>query len=286
MDLSARPATDADLPALVVLQQAFDTRWFGAPEQDESEVRESFDRARPHERCTVVLHDGDRLVAAGWWWKTDDTTLLIDPAVTDLDVADALVGWLGASGAVHAEALAGDELLRAALAGRGWVHRLSQFELVRDVAGLAEPQWPDGVTVTSIGDDAETVHHLIYRQAGWADVPGHGDRDPAEWHELFLAGEDPGQQVLAWRGDELVGVALGKTFSDATGWVAQVAVRPDQQGRGLGRALILEAFGRRAASGATRLGLGVSAANGDALRLYESIGLEIDREWMLYQPAG
>ena len=101
------------------------------------------------------------------------------------------------------------------------------------------------------------MHRLIYREARWADVPGHGDRPLPEWRDLFLAGEDPAQQVLAWRDGAVVGAALGKTFSDGTGWVSQVAVRPDQRGRGLGRALLLEAFGRRLASGATRLGLGV-----------------------------
>jgi GNAT superfamily N-acetyltransferase len=286
MDLSARPATAADVPALVVLQQAFDTRWFGVPEQDEAEVRESLARVSPLEQRSVLLHDGGRLVAAGWWWKPDDSTLLVDPDVGDPGVHDALVGWLVSSGAVGAEALAGDELLRAALVRHGWAHRLSQFELIRDSTGLPAPTWLGDVSVTSLGDEAEAVHRLIYREARWADVPGHGHRPLAEWHGLFLAGEDPAQQVLAWRDGTLVGVALGKTFSDGTGWVSQVAVRPDQQGRGLGRALLLEAFGRRLASGATRLGLGVSAANGDALRLYESIGLRIDREWMLYQPGG
>ena len=67
--------------------------------------------------------------------------------------------------------------------------------------------------------------------------------------------------------------------------MSQVAVRPDQQGRGLGRALLLEAFGRRLGCRRCAAGLGVSAANADALRLYESIGLQIDREWMRYRPA-
>ena len=286
MDLSTRPVTAADIPDIAALQQRWDTRWFGAPEEDESEVRASLERVSPLEECSVLLHDTDRLVAAGWWWKADDTTLLVDPEISDPGVHDALVGWLVASGSSHAEALAGDELLRAALGKNGWAHWLSQFELMRDAAGLPAPTWPSDASVTSIEDHAEAVHRLIYREARWADVPGHGDRDLAEWHALFLAGEDPAQQVLVWRDGELVGAALGKTFSDGTGWVSQVAVRPDQQGRGLGRALLLEAFGRRLAAGAVRLGLGVSAANADALRLYESIGLQIDREWMLYRPAG
>ena len=92
--------------------------------------------------------------------------------------------------------------------------------------------------------------------------------------------------MLAWRAGRLVGVALGKTFSDGTGWASQVAVARDQQGRGIGSALLTEAFRRRLSAGATQIGLGVSAANPDALRLYQRLGLEIDREWMAYRPVG
>ena len=42
---------------------------------------------------------------------------------------------------------------------------------------------------------------------------------------------------------------------------------------------MLESYARRTADGATALGLGVSATNPDALRLYESVGLRVEREW-------
>ncbi|MDQ1614808.1 MAG: mycothiol synthase, partial [Actinomycetota bacterium] len=297
--LVSRAATDDDLPALVALQQSWDTRWFGAPEHDESEVRESLARVDPREQRSVVVFAGGRLAGAGWWWG-DDTTLLADPTALLVDptallvdptadtttIHDELVSWLVTSGSGHAEALSRDTSLRAALEAHGWEHWLSQFELLRDTAGLPDPAWPDGVTATALGDGAEAAYRVIYDEAGWADVPGHGRRDFTEWHGLFVAGEDPEQQVLAWQGERLVGVALGKVFSDGTGWVSQVAVPRDQQGRGLGSALLAEAFGRRVAAGATQLGLGVSAANTDALRLYRSLGLDVDREWMRYRPTG
>jgi ribosomal protein S18 acetylase RimI-like enzyme len=283
--LSARAATPDDLPALAALQQRWDAHWLGAPEHDEDEVRESLDRVDPLAEHSVLLLDDGRLVAAGWWWKDDESTLLVATEAAGREVAGRLVDWLTGSGAPRAEVLAIDASLRDALEGRGWWHWLSQFELLREAAGLAAPRWPDGVTVTGLGAHAAAAYRVVYVEAAWAEVPGHGDRDQAEWHRLFLAGEDPDQQVLAWEGDRLVGVALGKTFSDGTGWVAQLAVPRDRQGRGLGTALLAEAFGRRVAAGAARLGLGVSAANRDALRLYQGLGLRIDREWMVYRPG-
>lgn len=288
MTLHARPATGADVPALLDLQQRWDKHWFGAPEHDEAEVRESFDRVDPLSEHSRLLHYGDRLVAAAWWWKDDDTSLLADPQQQVVEPAvayDDLLPWLVSSGTAHVEALERDDQLRSALARHGWEHHLSQFELMRDAAGLPTPTWPVGVTTSSLGDDAEAVYRVIYDEAGWADIPGHGRRGFDEWRGLFLPDDvDPEQQVLAWQDERLVGVALGRIFSDGTGWVAQVAVPSDQQGRGLGTALLLAAFGRRSAAGAARLGLGVSAANAAALRLYLSIGLEVDREWMAYRP--
>jgi ribosomal protein S18 acetylase RimI-like enzyme len=283
--LSARAATPEDVPALVALQQQWDAHWLGAPEHDEDEVRESLDRVDPLAQHSVLLLDEGRLVAAGWWWQDDESTLLVATDAAVPAVAERLVDWLTSSGAPRAEALAVDETLRDALEGRGWRYWLSQFELLREAAGLATPRWPDGVTVTGLGEHAAAAYRVVYVEAAWAEVPGHNGRDQAEWHRLFIAGEDPDQQVLAWEGDRLVGVALGKTFSDGTGWVAQLAVPRDRQGRGLGTALLAEAFGRRVAAGAVRLGLGVSAGNRDALRLYQGLGLRIDREWMVYRPG-
>lgn len=229
--------------------------------------------------------DGARLVAAAWWWRPDDPTVLVDPG-PDVDAVGAsreLVAWLGRSGAVQVEALSRDAALLAALAEQGWVHVRSQFELVRPADDLPAPAWPDGVTVSALGDDPAEVHRLVYEGAGWADVPGHPVRDLDEWLDLFVTGEDPAQQVVARVDGHVVGAAVGKVFPDGTGWVAQVAVRRDQQGRGLGTALLAEAFARRAAAGATQVGLGVSATNVHALRLYQRLGLEIDREWMVHR---
>ena len=80
-----------------------------------------------------------------------------------------------------------------------------------------------------------------------------------------------------------VGAAIGRTWSDGTGWVSQLAVAKGERGHGLGRALLLESLRRRVAGGAHSLGLSVEVVNRTALALYESVGLRIDREWMSYR---
>jgi ribosomal protein S18 acetylase RimI-like enzyme len=126
-----------------------------------------------------------------------------------------------------------------------------------------------------------------YLDASWAALPGHHLREFDEWQRIFLAGRaDHEAPVLAWRGERLVGAAIGRIFSEGTGWVGQLAVAQDERGRGLGRALLLEAMRRYIAAGASSLGLGVMAENRKALRLYQDVGLEIEREWQFYAPAG
>jgi mycothiol synthase len=283
MPVTARSATPADAPDVVALQHRWDTHWFGAAEHDEADVRAELRRAEPLADRSRLLLDGDRLVAAAWWWRPDDPTVLVDPETDTGAAARDLMAWLARGGADAVEVLSRDTVLRNVLADLGWVHARSQFELIRPAEDLPPPGWPEGVAVSTLADDAEEVHRLVYEQAGWADVPGHTTRDLEEWRGLFVTGEDPSQQVLARLDGRLVGVAMGKVFPDGTGWVAQVAVHRDHQGRGLGSALLAEAFARRVAAGATQVGLGVSATNAGALRLYERLGLTIDREWMVYR---
>jgi ribosomal protein S18 acetylase RimI-like enzyme len=291
--MHARSVRADDLAAVTALQRSAETHWFGSPETDDDDLRQQLDLAVPLvERSRLLLDEDGALLAAAWWWSPGDSFLAVRPdlAPTARDaVHDDLLAWFTAAGVRSLEALSCDDPLQDALARHGWRQHHSSFELIRDVSPdwqLPVPRWPADVRVGGLRPpDEEAAHHLIYEEAGWASVPGHGVRDLAEWRHLFVTGVPAEQNVLAWRGDRLAGAALGKTFSDGSGWVAQLAVPHDLQGQGIGRNLLLEAFSRRVAEGAVRLGLGVSAANADALRLYLGIGLTIDREWRPFAPG-
>lgn len=287
MRFDSRPATAADLPVLTDLFRRWETVRFGAPEHDADEVRETFGNMVGLSERSRMLFDGDRLLAAAWCWSAE-TTLLVDPHVDPAPLYADLLPWL-TERRVAVESLGADSVLRAALEGRGWTHTRSSFELIRSVTpdwSIAEPVWPDGVTITDLhGADLEAIHRLIYIDAGWAEIPGHPERPYEQWRDIFVTDkEDPAQQVLAWRDGRLVGVAMGRIFSDGAGWIAQLAVAKSQRGTGLGRALLLEALRRRVAGGATLLGLSVQAENASAIGLYLSVGLHIDREWMRHLP--
>jgi GNAT superfamily N-acetyltransferase len=277
-----RPATAADLPALAAVQRSYDITWFGAPEHNEDEVCEWLELAD----AVSVAESGDRAVAFGNKSRTG-SALVLDPTADVAAATGLLVPWLAQVGAPDTEVLDRDDALRSALVAAGWRHQYSSFELLRRVTDQwtrAAPVWPDGVVTRPFepGQDAQ-VHHLVYAEAGWADVAGHHMRDLAEWQQIFLAGRPPAERPLvAWRHGRPVGVALLRVFSDRTGWVAQLAVARGERGRGLGRALLLAAFERLVAAGATKVGLSVIATNRAALRLYLDVGLRNDREWQTF----
>ncbi|MDQ2797601.1 MAG: GNAT family N-acetyltransferase [Actinomycetota bacterium] len=288
--MHTRPATFEDLPAITELNRAWDAAWLGSPENSEDEVREDLVRARPLAEQSHLVYDGDTLLGAGWWWRTD-STLLVHPDTAAVSVRGELLDWFAAGSAPHVLALGTDAELRAALDERGWRPSHSAFSLIRAVTPdwvLDRPVWDDGIDVRPLRpEDIEAIHRLVYEDAGWADVPGHVARGLEEWRSLFATETAPvDQQVLAWQDDRLIGVAIGRIFSDGTGWVSQLAVSAAARRRGLGRALLLEAFARRRAAGARALGLDVQAANDAALELYLGVGLRIEREWLTFhRPA-
>jgi ribosomal protein S18 acetylase RimI-like enzyme len=280
-----RPATTDDLPLLVELQRRFDIAWFGASEHSADEVAEFLGYADPLAQGSLLAVEGDRLVGCALRFGTD-TVLTIDPDVDDAPVLAVLLPWF-AEAPGRTEVLSRDEAAVAAIEAAGWTYDKSAFDLIAQVTPdliLAEPRWPDGITVTGFRlDDAEAIHRLIYVDAGWAEVPGHPDRPYEEWRRLFITEHVIGdQQVVAWRGERIVGVAMGRIWDDGTGWITQLATAKEERGRGLGRALLLEGLRRRVAAGATSLGLSVQASNEPALKLYLDAGLEIDREFRTY----
>jgi ribosomal protein S18 acetylase RimI-like enzyme len=284
-----RPATLDDLASIADLQRRFDVAWFGASEHSGDEVAEILSYADPLAEHSRVVINGDRLIAVALRFGTD-TVLTVDPHVDASPVYELVLSWFAERPGMT-DVLSRDEAAIAAVEAAGWTHEKSAFDLIVGVTpelNLAEPMWPDGVAVRDFDlADAAAIHRLIYVDAGWAEVPGHPERDFDEWQRIFITEHTvPSQQVTAWRGKRIVGTAMGRTWDDGTGWVSQLATAKDERGRGLGRAMLLEALRRRVAAGATSLGLSVQAANRGALDLYLGVGLQIDREFRTYLAPG
>ncbi|RZJ00164.1 MAG: GNAT family acetyltransferase [Brevundimonas sp.] len=96
--------------------------------------------------------------------------------------------------------------------------------------------------------------------------------DPAV--DLALSRDAPDSVVLVARADGVIRGSVMTGFDGHRGWVYYLAVHPDSQRRGLGRALMAAAEAWLAARGAPKLQLMVRDDNADALGFYAALGLE------------
>lgn len=83
------------------------------------------------------------------------------------------------------------------------------------------------------------------------------------------------------RGD-VVGVAA-LAVRGPRGWVAGLAVVPEQRGRGRGRELMSALLGRARGAGLRRLSLEVLTPNSAARRLYEGAGMRVTRDLLVME---
>lgn len=154
------------------------------------------------------------------------------------------------------------------------------LRLRRDLgAGVDPPRWPAGVFVRTLPakpskDDGRAAHAVL--EGGYWEGGGGAPIFPQWWKALRKDREfDPALVFLAERAGNVVGMAQCWTSA----FVKDLAVRGDARREGLGRALMLTAFGEFARRGAAHVDLKVREDNAAALALYRSLGMyEITRE--------
>jgi ribosomal-protein-alanine N-acetyltransferase len=106
--------------------------------------------------------------------------------------------------------------------------------------------------------------------------------------ERFL--DEPGFLVAA-RGADVLGYAVCRLTPDHDpgrdlGHLKDLAVRPDERRRGIGRLLVTRSLARMAAAGAVRAKLEVRASNDGARALYRRVGFEPARRLPGYYGDG
>jgi ribosomal protein S18 acetylase RimI-like enzyme len=284
-----RPATPADRAALIALLRAEDLAWTGDDSISDEELGDVIDRFP--EALVRVDSDGDgdagRVVGLAAVSDAGGTLLVLDPGAEPEALLPELVDWIEARGGAHElHGYAADTARLAWFEAHGFPYTRSLYDLVRAAGAppLDAPAWPAGVSVSRYvpnEDEDPAVHALIYREAGWAEVPGHTDRTLESWRSIHAADH---RSFVARREDRPVGWVSGIAYPDGRGLISQIAVAKSARGAGLGRALLLHAGADLLDHGATALALGVSAANTAALSLYRSTGFTIEREWRYHGP--
>jgi mycothiol synthase len=147
------------------------------------------------------------------------------------------------------------------------------------------PEWPQGLVPRSF----EREH----ARAFWAadDEAFQDEHDyESEPFEEFLERRvesprfDAELWTAVWDGDEIAATLIVNRKRFGAGWIGGLGVRRPWRRRGLGRALLFRAFGQLYERGERRVSLNVHTENPTgATRLYESVGMRVEREDILYR---
>lgn len=100
----------------------------------------------------------------------------------------------------------------------------------------------------------------------WNDPHRDIQRKRAVQPEMFLVGCSEGRIIAS--------VMAG--YDGHRGWINYLAVHPDHQRTGIGRAMMQEAEKRLRALGCPKINLQVRTSNADAVEFYKRIGFKVD----------
>ena len=155
---------------------------------------------------------------------------------------------LSPAAAISIDVPSEDEELTSLVRSMGFA-RTNQVAIMQaTIDNAPEPTWPDGFTVQTFDFESDL-------QAAFSIISSAFANQPAWWHIdqddfVYMLQNDPtarrGISVLVTHGD--VPAAISVNFADTTladtGLIGLLAVAPGFQGRGLGRAILLESFVR------------------------------------------
>lgn len=296
---TTRP-TQEDVHDVLALMRAFDEAVSGEADTDLDDLQ--------HDWATLAL-DQD-----AWLAKTDQGELLAYAALLPhqthglrIDIYAApdhyeseLTGAMLALCLSRTDELAGQQgpgriqrLVAYTLHSNGFYRDLFEgagFEPVRFIYQLHKelptapqaPQWPEGIQArTFIPEKDDRATYELIQTA--FDRPGRVRYSFEKWkqHMLRPGSYRPELWSLAFSGEILVGACLGFDYPDE-GWVRQLAVSEQWRGRGLGSALLRNAFSLFYRLGKRRVGLTAESDNPKALAFYERVGMKIRRQFDEY----
>jgi GNAT superfamily N-acetyltransferase len=280
--LAARSLTPSDAQSVYEVLTAAEVADLGASTLDVDDIlgdwqRPSFELATD----SLGVFQGETMIGCNEVYKGTRALGGVHPDHRGRGVGTALVAWAEeharAKGAATlgfdmVEGTTGPDLMRR----RGYEHHWTAWTLTLGAGDqiLGDRVVPAGVTIRPMQLGEEQATFQVVEDA-FNEWEGREPSTYADWAAptLLRPGFEPWHALVATERDEVVGVCMLGVSGDLA-WVRELAVRRDQRGRGLGRLLLIEAFDRGRAAGATGFELATDTRTG-ALGLYTSVGMRI-----------
>jgi len=294
--VNVRPITPDDFPAIAAFLAEDESHLFGRPSRvglpDVTVWFSSPDL--PHD--TWLFEEGSGLVALGWVEKHDDMGLAVGVVHRRwrgrglgsklVDRSEDRLRALGAT-RIHQVTLAPDFAAGPLLERRGYreVRRFWDMTIELGDDPPRDPQVPEGFRIEPFSSELARAFHGALEEA----FAEHWEYEPQpfeKWWERQVAkpDHDPSLWFLVRTGHEVVAATRNDPERSGGGWIGALGVRPAWRGRGLAKALLLHSFGEFHRRGQRRVGLGVDSQNATgATRLYESIGMVVDSEQVVWE---
>jgi mycothiol synthase len=298
----ARPVTFHDLDAVEGFLIDVDVSSFGEAESSRIWLEEAWSSDWTHLPTMsrlVIAADG---TAAGYAdleavdpSKEIGAFARVHPRHLGRGLGAALVGWTrrtaarmvapGRSVTLRHSIAGPDRSARRLLEREGFRHVRTAWHMRMDLPpGYAAGDPPPGVSIrpsVAGADDLaiwETMDAAFRTHFGFQPVGFE-----QWWDNTRRTGTyDPSLILVAVLDERIVGVSHQFTPPrGATGWVGDLGVRPEVQGRGIGRALLRHALADLARRGLRTAQLNVDSENQTgAVELYRSVGMGVHREWL------
>ncbi len=294
--MEIRPATLDDVDRLAAFMGRCTLAHQGVRRDSADEMRQRLTRPGTDPALDTWLVEADgEVVGFAQVWPEDEAVVCyvrVDPEHTGRGIGGALLDHgaeraveLGGAEALHATSWPKDESAAPLLERSGFAP-IRYFSLMTaDVDQEPEaPTWPADIRVRALSDevDLRPVHEAeqtVFPERladfdSWLHDYASDDFDVSLW---FVAGDDSG----------IAGFALcSPSLAEDTeaGYVAELGVRPDRRGEGLGLALLRHTFVEFHRRGQKRVSLHVDVDNlTGALRLYTRAGMRPDPRFVVWE---
>lgn len=300
---TSRPAAPDDLDDVVALIEAWEIDRFGESEAVRSMMQFEWGASWfDLERDARVIYDADGLLVAYALHATPDDGKRFDafgpvrPGFEGRGLGSAIVDWTEARTRARLEpgsatrlwnsTSAGDEAAARLLERRGYTPIRTFRQMTIDLdPSFGAGAVPDGVAIRPFDAEVDGPAAFAVVDAAFVTHFGYFEETFEDWWAQQHADEtwDPSLGLVA----ELDGTVVGYSNNgviDGTGYVFELAVAPEHQGRGIGRALLTHSFASFAARGIRTGRLGVDTENvTGAHELYRSVGMVPYREHLVFE---
>jgi mycothiol synthase len=289
------PAVSADAAEVTALVRAHESSRYTGTSYSQADLEVEWDEL-DLERDTFVVRDGERIVGyaavreRGEVWRVEG---YVHPDAQGRGFGSLIATRLeedaarGGGTRVHNAILEADSAAGTLLESLGYravrVFREMRIEMESPPPA---PVWPDALHVVPFDPERDAAEFHAAHQEAFSDHWDYSPRSFETWSKLNLRSErfDPSLWCVARSGDEIAAgtICTGETYGG--GWVQTLFTRRPWRRRGVGEALLRDAFGRFWERDERNVGLGVDAASKTgAFRLYERAGMAPVLGWTVYE---